>query len=168
MHLNLEIAFCGKKPDNTKMPKIQQKRHIAKTISWRFIGTLDTFMLSWFVTGNPFTGLKIGLTETVTKMVLYFLHERAWFKLDLNKNLEKSRNRHLLKTITWRVIGTTDTIILAWIFSGDPLIGLKIGGLELITKMLLYYLHERVWFQSNFGVVEDRDLEDQAHSSEKE
>lgn len=143
------------------MPKVKQKRHIAKTISWRLVGTMDTFMLSWFVTGNPFTGLKIGLTETITKMVLYFLHERAWFKLDLNRNLEKSRNRHLFKTITWRVIGTTDTVLLGWIFSGDPFTGLKIGGLELITKMLLYYLHERVWFQSNFGVIEDRELDDE-------
>lgn len=47
------------------------KRHIAKTVTWRIVGTIDTFLLSWFITGNPMTGLKIGLTEVVTKMILY-------------------------------------------------------------------------------------------------
>ena len=63
-----------------------------------------------------------------------------------------SRKRHLLKTITWRVIGTLDTMLIAWIISGDPLIGVSIGGVELFTKMILYYMHERVWYKSKFGV----------------
>ena len=36
------------------------KRHLAKTITWRIVGTLDTIVLSWIITGNPITGLKIG------------------------------------------------------------------------------------------------------------
>jgi uncharacterized membrane protein len=67
-----------------------------------------------------------------------------------------SHKRHLLKTITWRIVGTIDTIILGWIISGDPTIGLTVGGAELITKMILYYLHERLWYKFDFG-VEDRD-----------
>lgn len=63
-----------------------------------------------------------------------------------------SRKRHLLKTITWRFIGTLDTMLIAWMISGDPLIGVSIGGVELFTKMILYYIHERVWYKSNFGV----------------
>lgn len=55
-------------------------RHLAKTISWRIIGTIDTMLLGWFITGNLKLGLAIGGTEVVTKMFLYFLHERAWFK----------------------------------------------------------------------------------------
>ena len=62
-----------------------------------------------------------------------------------------SRKRHILKTITWRVVGTMDTMCLAWLLTGSPLIGLKIGGLELFTKMVLYYLHERVWYKISFG-----------------
>ena len=57
-----------------------------------------------------------------------------------------SKKRHILKTITWRVIGTIDTMLLGWLISGDPMIGLKVGGLELITKMVLYYFHERAWY----------------------
>ena len=55
--------------------------------------------------------------------------------------------RHIIKTITWRLIGTIDTIMIAWLISGDPKTGLKIGGIELFTKMVLYYLHERAWFK---------------------
>ena len=56
------------------------KRHIAKTISWRVIGTLDTMILSAIITGSWEMGLTIGGIEVITKMVLYFLHERAWYK----------------------------------------------------------------------------------------
>ena len=56
------------------------KRHIAKAITWRIVGTLDTILLSWLITGNPLTGLKIGFAEITTKMLLYYLHERFWFK----------------------------------------------------------------------------------------
>jgi uncharacterized membrane protein len=55
--------------------------------------------------------------------------------------------RHILKTITWRMVGTIDTIVLSWIITGDFKLGLKIGGVEVITKMVLYYLHERVWYK---------------------
>lgn len=130
------------------MAKVSYRRHIAKTVTWRAVGTLDTFLLSWFITGNPFTGMKIGFAEVVTKMVLYYLHERAWFKIGINE----SRKRHLIKTISWRIIGTLDTIILSWIISGSPLMGIKIGSLEIVTKMVLYYIHERMWYKINFGL----------------
>jgi uncharacterized membrane protein len=73
-----------------------------------------------------------------------------------------SHKRHILKTITWRLVGTIDTIILSWIISGDPFIGLSIGGAELATKMVLYYLHERVWYNIDFGIKrkdEDRSID---------
>ena len=55
--------------------------------------------------------------------------------------------RHILKTITWRLVGTIDTIILSWLITGNLTIGLAIGGVEVLTKMLLYFLHERVWYK---------------------
>jgi len=63
-----------------------------------------------------------------------------------------SHKRHVMKTITWRLVGTIDTILIGCIISGNPLIGLKIGSVEIITKMILYYIHERVWYKSKFGV----------------
>ncbi len=65
---------------------------------------------------------------------------------------EVSHKRHIAKTITWRIVGTLDTMILGWIVTGDLKLGLTIGGFEVISKMVLYYLHERAWYRSNFGI----------------
>lgn len=59
---------------------VSYKRHIAKTISWRIIGTLDTVVLSGIITGSWSTGLTIGGVEIFTKMILYFYHERVWYR----------------------------------------------------------------------------------------
>ncbi|WP_274475233.1 DUF2061 domain-containing protein [Mangrovimonas aestuarii] len=126
------------------------KRHIAKTLTWRLVGTLDTIVLSWFITGDPLTGLKIGGIEVFSKMLLYYFHERIWFN---SKWLEDSQKRHLVKTVVWRCIGTLDTMVIAYIISGNALTGLKIGLTEVITKMVLYYLHERAWYKINFGLI---------------
>ena len=59
---------------------VSYKRHIAKTISWRVVGTLDTILISGLVTGSWGAGLTKGGIEIFTKMVLYFFHERVWYK----------------------------------------------------------------------------------------
>ena len=124
------------------------KRHIAKTITWRVIGTLDTLIISWIITGKLATGLKIGIAELLTKMILYYAHERIWF---LSKNF-KSNDRHIIKSFTWRFVGTIDTILLGWLFSGNPFTGLKIGLVEVMSKLILYYLHEKLWYKFDFGL----------------
>ena len=49
--------------------------------------------------------------------------------------------RHLAKTVTWRIVGTIDTILLSWLITGNFEVGLTIGGVEIFTKMLLYFIH---------------------------
>ena len=72
---------------------------------------------------------------------------------------EVSIKRHILKTITWRVVGTIDTMILGWVISGDLKIGLTIGSFEVVTKMILYFLHERVWYKLDFGINRDENVD---------
>ena len=62
------------------------------------------------------------------------------------------KKRHVLKTITWRTIGTLDTLMLGWLISGSFRVGAAIGGFEVFTKMILYYFHERAWYKCKFGV----------------
>lgn len=71
------------------------QRHIAKAITWRIIGTIDTILLSWFISGSATTGLQIGLFEVFTKMLLYYFHERLWFrvKLGIKKNGDDSKKK---------------------------------------------------------------------------
>lgn len=127
------------------------KRHLAKTITWRIVGTIDTIIIGFLISGSLEAGLQIGFAELITKMVLYYLHERVWFKLRIFKE-GSSRVRHILKTLTWRLIGTIDTICLSWWITGDATTGLTIGGIEVFSKLILYYLHERVWYKSKYGL----------------
>ncbi len=53
-------------------------RSLAKTLSWRVIGTIDTIIISWIVTGTLALAFSIGAIELISKMALYFFHERAW------------------------------------------------------------------------------------------
>jgi uncharacterized membrane protein len=53
-------------------------RSIVKAISWRTLGSIDTFILSWFFTGNIKAAGAIASTEVITKIILYYAHERAW------------------------------------------------------------------------------------------
>ena len=51
----------------------------------------------------------------------------------------------LLKTISWRVVGTIDTITISYIITGEIKSALSIGSIEVVSKMILYYFHERIW-----------------------
>jgi uncharacterized membrane protein len=55
-------------------------RSLAKAISWRITGTIDTFLISWIITGQALLASGIAFTEIMTKITLYWLHERAWAK----------------------------------------------------------------------------------------
>ena len=59
--------------------------------------------------------------------------------------LSKSRRRSAFKTITWRVLATTDTFLISWVITGEWAIAGSIESIEIATKMYLYYFHERIW-----------------------
>lgn len=59
--------------------------------------------------------------------------------------------RSIVKAISWRTIGTLDTIGISWLLTGDVKTAMGIGSIELVTKMVLYFGHERIWNRINFG-----------------
>lgn len=126
-------------------------RSAIKAFTYRVLGSLDTTIISFLQTGDFSISLKIGSTDFVSKIALYYLHERAWIYFIGRKNL--IRNVSLIKAVTWRTIGTLDTAMWAWIYTGSGLTGLKIGGYEVLTKIALYYFHERLWALVPIGSV---------------
>ncbi|MCF6340858.1 MAG: DUF2061 domain-containing protein [Sulfurimonas sp.] len=70
-------------------------RSVVKTISWRAIGTLDTMIISYFITGSLKMAASIGTIELVTKMILYYYHERAWNKINLGRHKDTSNDYHI-------------------------------------------------------------------------
>jgi uncharacterized membrane protein len=65
------------------------KRSALKAISWRITGTIDTIVISYFITGKIKWALSIGGVEVFTKIFLYFLHERAWNRINFGRKLAK-------------------------------------------------------------------------------
>ncbi|RNC84204.1 MAG: DUF2061 domain-containing protein [Winogradskyella sp.] len=80
-----EIIVDSKQEDVGKTEGENIKRSIAKTVSWRVIGTIDTIVISWLITGTLTLAFSIGLIELVSKMLLYYFHERTWNKIKWGK-----------------------------------------------------------------------------------
>lgn len=59
--------------------------------------------------------------------------------------------RSVLKAVSWRTVGTVDTMAIAFFITGNLIWALSIGSIEVFTKMILYYFHERAWNTTNFG-----------------
>jgi len=60
-------------------------RSLTKAITWRITGTLDTFLISWLITGQVLLATGIAVAEVFTKIFLYWLHERIWNKINLGR-----------------------------------------------------------------------------------
>jgi len=56
-----------------------------------------------------------------------------------------SHSKSVIKAISWRIIGTIDTILISWWLTGTLAIALSIGSIEIFSKFFLYYGHERLW-----------------------
>lgn len=54
-------------------------------------------------------------------------------------------SRSAIKSLTWRIVATLTTIAIAWFVTGSVDFAISIGGIEVVAKLLIYYLHERVW-----------------------
>lgn len=63
-----------------------------------------------------------------------------------------SKFRSLTKAISWRVLATMTTAIIVYVATGEWTTALAVGGVEVVAKFLLYYLHERLWNHVSFGV----------------
>lgn len=65
--------------------------------------------------------------------------------------MTENHYRSLAKSISWRVTGTLDTMLISFLITGKLKWALSIGAVELFTKMFLYYVHERIWNGIAFG-----------------
>lgn len=63
-------------------PRTTRKRSLAKTLTWRVTATFDTFLISLFITGSFAWASSIASIEVLTKMFLYYGHERLWSRFN--------------------------------------------------------------------------------------
>jgi len=75
-------------------------KSLMKSVSWRIVGTLDTMIISYFITGKISLALSIGSVEVLTKTILYYFHERIWahiHKIRLIKLIKSNRKKYEVK-----------------------------------------------------------------------
>lgn len=63
----------------------------------------------------------------------------------------EKRVRSIAKTISWRIVATSTTILLVFLFTRDFVISASVGSLEVLAKIVIYYVHERIWNMLDFG-----------------
>jgi uncharacterized membrane protein len=64
--------------------------------------------------------------------------------------------RSVAKAVSWRAVGTIDTMIISYLITRKLTIAVSIGSVELFTKIFLFYLHERAWHRIPYGKVDDK------------
>ena len=100
------------------------------------------------VTGQPGHAGAIASLETFTKIALYYLHERLWRLVRWAPN---AHLRSLFKAVSWRLLGSLDTFMLSFLVTGRLRYAVSIAGGEALTKIALYYVHERAWRRVAWG-----------------
>ena len=135
-------------------------RSLAKGMTWRVLATADTILLAYIFTGDVSDAFAIGALEVVTKTILYYFHERLWLHLPVKfpffwtEEAPEDVMHHrvsFVKAVSWRFFGALDTMILAFLVTGDVAASASIGGVEVFTKVFLYYTHERMWRRISWG-----------------
>jgi uncharacterized membrane protein len=81
--LDVLINQSQEKPGPDRVFKVSDRadkpiKSLMKSISWRIVGTIDTMIISYFITGKVTIALSIGSVEVFTKTILYYFHERLW------------------------------------------------------------------------------------------
>jgi len=74
---------------------VSYKRHLVKTVTYRILGTLTTVIAAYLIGGSLKVASLLGLGELILKPVIYFLHERVWYKyvkFGLDKNGKEKHN----------------------------------------------------------------------------
>ena len=137
--------------------KANRKRSFFKSITWRVLGTTDTFLLSLLII-NYYSddfhwqlASSIAFLELITKSFFYYYHERLWNRFEWGRSNRISRIRSFIKVLTWRLLATIDTFILSMIITSEITWAVSIAIFEILTKSIIYYFHERIWNKFEWG-----------------
>ncbi len=140
-------------------PRESHLRSFIKGLSWRGVAMIDTFLVAlivtWIAYGTPKieASLWIMMIETPLKLVIYYIHERIWQYVWKDKQIQ---NRDLIyKTVSWRIFATAITFFISGSILGEDAAGvaLAIALTELVTKTILYFIHEKIWMRVSRGRI---------------
>jgi uncharacterized membrane protein len=105
--LDVLLKQPEEKPEKEGIIKVSDRadkpiKSFMKSISWRVIGTIDTVIISYFITGRVTLAISIGSIEVITKTILYYFHERLWahiHKIKLNLTIKTHGKQYEVKRV---------------------------------------------------------------------
>jgi uncharacterized membrane protein len=77
-------------------------KSLIKSVSWRIVGTIDTMIISYFITGKIAIAVSIGSVEVITKTILYYFHERLWahiHRISMIRFIKLNRKKYEVKGV---------------------------------------------------------------------
>jgi uncharacterized membrane protein len=77
-------------------------KSLIKSVSWRIVGTIDTMIISYFITGKVTVAISIGSVEVITKTILYYFHERLWahiHRISMIRFIKLNRKKYEVKRV---------------------------------------------------------------------
>ena len=63
-----------------------------------------------------------------------------------------SRRRSVAKSLSWRATATATTMLIVLAFTGQLDLAIAVGGFEVVSKLVIFYAHERVWQRVRWGL----------------
>ena len=140
--------------------KVTKNRSILKTISYRIVGFINTFLISFFVISygsenfDTISPLYVALIVLILKMITYYIHERVWNSFKYGRiNQKVIRLRSFFKALTWRLAASTITFFSAIFITSNLDWTKSIIIYEIMSGLLIYYIHERVWNKTQWGRI---------------
>ncbi len=140
-------------------------RSLLKGLSWRMLASSATFAIVYLATGDASQAAEFTLYEAGLKLLLYYLHERAWLMLPPGSvrrlwrgrpGGSESHARSLLKGLSWRMLSILATLALGWTVLERRELAGRVAAGEFAAKVVLYYLHERLWLRLPRGAIRRR------------
>ena len=89
------------------------------------------------------------ITQQINKQG-YWTNPQTKYNWEAGEIIRVSKIRSIYKTISWRVLATTDTFLISYFITGFFSWAISIASIEVFTKMGLYYYHERAWHRVKF------------------
>ena len=96
---------------------------------------------------------KVGYLFELIFMIaeqMIFNRQAAKRTFEEDKTSEKPL-RSVLKALSWRLVGTIDTLIVSYVLTGKIGLATSIASVDFLTKLVLYFFHERIWNKIKWG-----------------
>jgi uncharacterized membrane protein len=133
------------------------KRTIIKTISYRVINTLVTFLMTFLLFGvSAALAGSVALAQIVLGSTIFYLYDRVWLRVSwARENIHEDVKRSIVKTIGYRLIVLCAGFVIARLIltsSNETAVWWTIT--LMVLSMMFYYVHERIWLKIKWGRIE--------------